>query len=92
MGCTFQVDFYGFDEGDLTATVRFDAHPPTGPVHTLLTGTVPIGADDNRGGGSEAGLDASATYTLDVSGIQPQAQQGVHVKLTINAPSAVSTR
>src|SRR5215213_8107741 len=28
VGCTFQVDFYGYDEGDLNATVTFEAHPP----------------------------------------------------------------
>jgi hypothetical protein len=83
--CSFQVDFYGFDEGDLTAEVTFEAHPPTGPVQTLLTDTVFIGEDDNSGGGSEAGLDASETYTLDFGTITPHPQQGFHVKLTINA-------
>jgi hypothetical protein len=85
VGCTFQVDFYGYDEGDLEALVTFEAHPPTGPVQTLLTDTVFIGEDDNSGGGSEAGLDASATYTLDFTGITPHPQQGFHVKLTVNA-------
>ena len=46
VGCSFQVDFYGYDEGD---------------------------------------LDASQTYTLDLTGIEPHPLQGVHVKLTINA-------
>jgi hypothetical protein len=88
VGCTFQVDFYGYDEGDLDATVTFEAHPPTlraGDDQVLLTDTVFIGEDDNSGGGSEAGLDASATYTLDLEGIEPHANQGVHVKLTIHA-------
>jgi hypothetical protein len=88
VGCVFQVDFYGYDEGDLDATVTFEAHPPTlraGEDQVLLTDTVVIGEDDNSGGGSEAGLDASATYTLDLSGIEPHADQGVHVKLTIHA-------
>jgi hypothetical protein len=85
VGCTFQVDFYGYDEGDLNATVTFEAHPPTGDRQVLLTDTVFIGEDDNAGGGSEAGLDASQTYTLDLTGIQPHPNQGVHVKLTINA-------
>ncbi len=88
VGCTFQVDFYGYDAGALDADVTFTAHPPTlrdGTDQTLLTDTVFIGEDDNSGGGSEAGLDASATYTLDLTGITPQPQQGVHVKLTINA-------
>jgi hypothetical protein len=85
VGCQFQIDFYGFDEGDLQATVTFEAHPPTGPVQTVLTDVVDIGEDDSSGGGSEAGLDASETYTLDLSGITPHPNQGVHVKLTIEA-------
>src|SRR5215217_8070792 len=74
VGCVFQVDFYGYDEGDLDATVTFEAHPPTlrdGDDQVLLADTVLIGEDDNSGGGSEAGLDASETYTLDLSGIEP---------------------
>jgi hypothetical protein len=35
-------------------------------------------------GGSEAGLDASETYTLDLTGFEPHPQQGWHVKLTVN--------
>jgi hypothetical protein len=85
VGCTFQVDFYGYDEGDLNADVTFTAHPPTGDEQVLLTDTVFIGQDDNSGGGSEAGLDASKTYTLDLTGIEPHPIQGVHVKLTIHA-------
>jgi hypothetical protein len=85
VGCVFQVDFYGYDEGDLEAQVTFESHPPTGPVRVLLTDTVFIGEDDNSGGGSQAGLDASETYTLDFTGIEPHPNQGFHVKLTINA-------
>jgi hypothetical protein len=88
VGCSFQVDFYGYDQGDLEATVTFEAHPPTtraGTDQVLLTDTVFIGEDDNSGGGSEAGLDASQTYTLNFAGITPHPVQGFHVKLTINA-------
>jgi hypothetical protein len=88
VGCIFQVDFYGFDAGDLNADVTFTAKPPTrrpGGGQVLLTDTVFIGEDDNSGGGSTAGLDASQTYTLDLTGITPHPQQGVHVKLTIHA-------
>ncbi len=85
VGCTFQVDFYGYDEGDLFADVSFESHPPTGPVRVLKTDRVFIGEDDNAGAGSEAGLDASETYTLDFTGIQPHPNQGFHVKLTVNA-------
>ncbi len=85
VGCIFQVDFYGYDEGDLFADVSFESHPPTGPVQELLTDRVFIGEDDNAGGGSEAGLDASETYTLDFTGIAPHPNQGFHVMLTIHA-------
>jgi hypothetical protein len=86
VGCTFQIDFYGFDKGDLNAFVTFESQPPTDPAFkTLLTDTVFIGEDDNSGGGSEEGLDASETYTLDFTGFTPHDIQGFHVKLTINA-------
>jgi hypothetical protein len=89
VGCTFQVDFYGYDQGDLNADVTFEAQPPTlrpgGGSQVLLHDTVFIGEDDNSGGGSEAGLDASETYTLDFAGITPHPVQGFHVKLTIHA-------
>ena len=28
VGCIFQVDFYGYDEGNLFADITFEAHPP----------------------------------------------------------------
>jgi hypothetical protein len=84
VGCVFQIDFYGFDEGDLFADVSFDMQAPTGSGN-LLTDEVFIGEDDNSGGGSEAGLDASATYQLDFTGFTPHPQQGFHVMLTVNA-------
>ena len=51
----------------------------------LLTESVPSGGTTTAAAGREAGLDASKTYTLDFSGIEPHPQQGFHVKLTINA-------
>lgn len=91
VGCVFQVDFYGFDKGDFDATVTFADHPPTADGGlTVSSGqgnpsSVFIGEDDASGGGSEAGLDASETYTLAFPG-EPHPKQGYHVKLTINAP------
>jgi cell division septation protein DedD len=87
VGCVFQVDFYGFDEGDLFADVTFDVWPPSGPMVTILEDTVDIGEDDNSGGGSEAGLDAQETYDLSglLDGFEQHPQQGWHIKLTINA-------
>jgi LPXTG-motif cell wall-anchored protein len=86
VGCPFTVTFFGFDEGDV-AQVLFTAWAPTGKGKTLLTDTVDIGADDNSGGGSQAGFDGEKTYTLDFDGIVPHEQQGFHVKLTVTVTS-----
>jgi hypothetical protein len=89
VGCTFQVDFYAYDQGDLHAQVTFEAHAPTlrpeDGDQALLTDSVFIGEDDNSGGSSEDGLDARQTYRLDFTGITPHPEQGFHVKLTVNA-------
>ncbi len=88
VGCVFQVDFYGYDEGDLQATVLFEAIPPTAgddaDGQDLLTDVLDIG-EDPAGGGTD--LDASGTYDLSeaLAGIEPLPQQGWHVKLTVNA-------
>jgi hypothetical protein len=85
VGCVFQVGFYGFDEGDLSASVTFEAHPPTGQG-VLLTDTVFIGEDDASGGGSVAGLDAERSYDLnDAFAAYTAGNQGYHVSLTVNA-------
>jgi LPXTG-motif cell wall-anchored protein len=87
VGCVFQVDFYGYDEGELFADVTFEVWPPTGNEVILEDTDIFIGEDDNGGGGSEAGLDASETYDLTslLADFEPHPQQGWHVKLTVNA-------
>lgn len=88
VGCVFEVDFYGFDEGDdLFAAVTFEAHPPTGNA-VLLTDEVFIG-EDAAGGGTD--LDASREYDLSVplAEFEPHPQQGYHVKLTVNADGSI---
>jgi LPXTG-motif cell wall-anchored protein len=87
VGCIFQIDWYGFDEGeDLFSHVTFEVHPPTGKPEVILEDEVFIGEDDNSGGGSEAGLDASETYDLStlLQAFEPHPNQGWHVKLTVN--------
>jgi hypothetical protein len=86
-GCTFQIDFYGFDAGELFADVTFEAVAPTEQVVPLLVDTIAIGEDDNSGGGSEAGHDASVTYELTeaLAAVAPHPEQGWHVELTVNA-------
>jgi hypothetical protein len=88
VGCGFEVDFYGFDQGNLNATVTFSAIPPTGKKIQLLTDTVFIG-QDAAGGGTD--LDAERHYDLS-SKLQPfmaHPQQGYHIKLMVNAPGSI---
>ena len=89
VGCTFQIDFYNYDEGDLNATVTFEGQPPTGGG-VLLTDEVFIG-EDAAGGGTD--LDASETYDLSaaLAGITPHPVQGHHVKLTIEAEGSIGS-
>lgn len=84
VGCIFQVDFYGYDEGDLDADYTFKLVPPTAGGST--GGSVFIG-QDAAGGGTD--LDAEVTVDLtsliNSSGVDPHPIQGYHVKLTVNA-------
>ena len=89
-GCVFQVDFYGYDQGALFASVTFEHWNPTGDGHgdvLLHEEGIFIGEDSNAGGGSQAGLDASRTYDLSaaLAGMEPHPQQGYHIKLTVHA-------
>ena len=88
VGCVFQVDFYGFDQGDLWANVNFAVQPPTGPFEPILTDTVFIG-EDAAGGGTD--LDNEAEYDLAglLAGYAQHPEQGWHLKLTVNAAGAV---
>ena len=100
--CLFQIDFYGFDQGDLWASLTFEAHPPTGGG-MLLSDSVFIGEDSNAGGGSQNGHDASAgnqdhdgTRVYDLSSAlaayAPHPNQGYHVRLTVQADGAQGAR
>jgi hypothetical protein len=88
VGCVFQVDFYGYDEGDLTASVRFTVKPPTGNAILLDADRVFIG-EDAAGGGTD--LDAQRTYDLSAL-LEPymaHPQQGYHIKLRVKAPGSI---
>ncbi len=87
VGCTFQVDFYGYGKDVGDATVSFALQAPTndGQTLTVTSGDLtPDIGEDGPGGGTD--LDASETYTLAFTG-EPHAQ-GYHVKLTVNAPDS----
>ena len=86
--CVFQVDFYGYDQGDLQATYTFTIHPPSGSPAVIASGSLLIG-EDPAGGGTD--LDGSATIDLSgaLAGFEPHPNQGFHVKLTVNAQGSI---
>ncbi len=88
-GCSFQIDFYGYEDGNLAATLTFEGIPPTGGG-TLATDSISIG-QDAAGGGTD--LDASRTYDLTaaLSNVQPHLRQGYHVKLTVHADGSIGS-
>ena len=89
VGCTFQVDFYGFDAGD-TASITFTGHAPTGGGLLHSETATPI-SDDAAGGGQDR--DATLTYSVskelsELLAIAPHPKQGWHVKLAVDVDSA----
>lgn len=88
VGCVFQVDFYGYDEGNYFARVRFSAQPPTGREVLLDNDLVFIG-EDPAGGGTD--LDAERTYDLTpyLQAYMAHPQQGYHIKLKVRAPGSI---
>lgn len=90
-GCSFQVEWYGFDEGeDVVSTVTFAAHAPTSDV--VIGGTSPsevfVGGDPASGAGTDTGLDGRQVYDLTFDG-EPHPKQGYHVKLTVSTPHSL---
>lgn len=89
VGCTFQIDFYGYDEGTLQAVYTFELWPPTG-TGELLSDDVEIG-EDPAGGGTD--LDWSETVNLadalERSEAEPHPIQGYHVRLTVEAEGSI---
>ena len=87
-GCTFQVEWYGFDEGaDIVSTVEFVMQAPTSDVGVTWPepSEVWVGEDPATGAGTETGFDGSQEYMLAFDG-EPHPQQGYHVKLTVHTP------
>ena len=87
-GCTFQVEWYGFDEGaDIISTVGFAMKAPTADVGLGVDGpsSVFVGGDPASGAGTDTGLDGVQSYTLSFDGA-PHPKQGYHVKLTVHTP------
>lgn len=83
VSCKFEVDFYGYDRGELYSYLTFEAQPPTG--RSLLLNDIIFIGEDDAGGGTD--LDAHREYDLSQKLIEydPHPQQGYHIYLTINA-------
>lgn len=83
--CRFNLEFFGYDQGNLNASISFALQAPTRRAsgsQVLLTDSLPIG-EDQAGGATDP--DASQEYQLDFTGVNPHPQQGYHVKVTIHA-------
>lgn len=84
VGCTFYVDFFGFDSGQMLSTSFVAQAPPAAGTPLPSgdwTGTMPA----NGASGAGRDFDAEQAFTLDTSALgAPQAQQGYHVKLTVS--------
>ena len=86
VGCDFQIEWYGFDEGaDVISTVSFAMQAPTSDVGLTVDGPseVFVGEDPASGAGQDP--DGVQAYSLSFDG-EPHPKQGYHVKLTINTP------
>lgn len=91
VGCDFDVEWYGFDEGaDIISTVTFEAWSPTRGQLEVTQGdlSVFVGGDPASGAGTDSGFDGEEHYTLAFPGIEPHPKQGYHVKLTIHTPGS----
>jgi hypothetical protein len=89
VGCELQVEFAGYDEGALTGTATFELIPPTGSgvLHEDWTS---IGEDPAGGANDlDATLVAPLSGPIAASGVEPQALQGFHVKLTVHAEGSI---
>lgn len=85
-GCSFVVDFFGYDVGTRTATLEFEGQAPTGGG-MLLTDTFTFEVA-SRESGNELNHSRPVDLTDELAGIEPHPQQGWHVKLTAHVEGA----
>lgn len=82
-GCALSVEWYDFDEADLTSHLTFEPMAPTADAVLEVEGLldVPVG-EDAAGGGTDR--DAREDYTFTTVG--DPGPQGFHVKLDVHTP------
>jgi LPXTG-motif cell wall-anchored protein len=85
-GCQFTVEFFGYDAGDRTATLEFEAQAPT-DGGLLLEDTQHFTVAERTGGNQ---FDHRAEYDLSeaLASRTPHPKQGYHVKLTVHVDGA----
>jgi LPXTG-motif cell wall-anchored protein len=85
-GCQFTVEFFGYDAGDRTATLEFEAQAPT-DGGMLLEDTQHFTVAERTAGNQ---LDHRAEYDLSaaLATRTPHPKQGYHVKLTVHVDGA----
>ncbi len=92
-GCTFTVQFFGYDEGAKSARAIFEVLRSSGDEVVHEDTYVFIGEDAASGAGTATGLDASRTYDLNAKlapyAADGNANQGVHVRLTVRAEGSI---
>src|SRR5438309_2124310 len=62
VGCIFNIEFRGYDQGNYTATYSLDAQPPSGQGINVTSGSVFIGGDPAGGAN-----DLDGTVLVDLS-------------------------
>src|SRR3954452_4659256 len=83
VGCTFYVDFFGFDSDQVLSTT-FAGQAPTGAGTPLPSGDWTGAMPADGAGGAGHDFDGEQAFSLDLAALgAPQAQQGYHVKLTV---------
>ncbi|MEI7056138.1 hypothetical protein WBG06_10015 [Nocardioides sp. CCNWLW239] len=94
--CTFNVEWFGYDAGDdIISKVTFELHAPTNTESHVLSvfdgdmtpvvGKDEVKLENDAASGAGNDKDGSKTYTLHSTG-EPNANQGYHVKVTVETP------
>lgn len=93
--CSGQVEWYGFDTGDLPATVTFTVWPPTADTapeaeRELVLETVVHDGDGPGVPNDAAALDGVLEFDLTelLEPFTPQENQGFHVKIVVETPNS----
>ncbi|MCU1589955.1 MAG: hypothetical protein JWP11_1211, partial [Frankiales bacterium] len=85
-GCAFQLRMFDFDTNQY-GSITFEGQAPT-KLGTLLTQPHMLLSNDAAGGGQD--VDETYSYTAAQLGLigKPQAKQGWHIKVSVNADNA----